>query len=304
MALTLLEASKLTTEPLKKGIIEIFPRSSAVLERLPFFNVDGMAYRYNLEDTLPGIGFRGINQSYDESTGIINPQVESLFIGGGLSNVDRALIKTQGKGNDIRAIHDAMKAKAFALDYTRMFFKGNNATNHNTFDGLERRLTGTQLLDMGSSEGGDTLTLDRLDELIDAVIGSPDVLFMNKTMRRKVNKLMRAAGQANETVTDSFGKQIYAYAGIPIGVIEEDKDGVEILGFVEPDTGTTATTSIYAVKFGAGEYVSGLQNGDMVVEDKGNPAGSVFYITDIEWICGMGIFHPKAAARLRGIKNA
>ena len=26
--------------------------------------------------------------------------------------------------------------------------------------------------------------------------------------------------------------------------------------------------------------------------------------TLIEWICGMGVFHPKAAARLRGIKNA
>jgi hypothetical protein len=291
---------------LKKGVIEIFPRSSAVLERLPFFNVDGMAYKYNLEQTLPGIGFRGINESYTESTGVVNPQVEQLFIGGGFSNVDRALIKTQGKGNDIRATHDAMKAKAFALDYTRKFFKGDNTDDPKVFDGLENRLTGSQLLDMGNSAGGDTLTLAMLDELIDAVTGSPDVLFMNKTLRRKVNALMRAAGQANETVTDSFGRQINAYAGIPIGIIEEDKDGAEILGFDEPDldTGTLTTASIYAVRFGAGEYVSGLQNGDMVVEDKGNPAGSVFYITDIEWICGMGIFHPKAAARLRGIKNA
>jgi hypothetical protein len=42
----------------------------------------------------------------------------------------------------------------------------------------------------------------------------------------------------------------------------------------------------------------------MDVQDKGNPAGSVFYVTDIEWICGMGVFHPKAAARLRGISNS
>ena len=45
-----------------------------------------------------------------------------------------------------------------------------------------------------------TLTLAKLDEMIDQVQGSPDVLFMNKTMRRKINALMRAAGQATETV--------------------------------------------------------------------------------------------------------
>ena len=69
------------------------------------------------------------------------------------------------------------------------------------------------------------LTLAKLDELFDAVQGGADVLFMNKTLRRKVNTLMRAAGQAQETVSDSFGRQIPAYAGTPIAVIEDDKDG-------------------------------------------------------------------------------
>ena len=82
MALTLLEAAKLTQDPLKRGVIEIFPRTSPVLERLPFLSVDGMAYKYNEEKTLPGIGFRNVNESYTESTGVVNPQVEPLFIGG------------------------------------------------------------------------------------------------------------------------------------------------------------------------------------------------------------------------------
>jgi hypothetical protein len=299
--LTLLEAAKLTQDPLKKGVIEIFPQTSPVLERLPFFDVNGLAYKYNMEETLPGIGFRGINESYDESTGVVNPQVEPLFIGGGLSEVDRVLVK--GQGQDIRAIYDAMKAKAFALEYTKKFFKGDNASNPKEFDGLEKRLSGDQVIDADSS-GGYALTLAKLDELIDAVQGGPDVLFMHKILRRKVNALMRAAGQATETVSDAFGRQINAYAGIPIAVIEQDKDGADILGFTEDalDSGTDAT-SIYAVKFGAAQYVSGLQNGAMEVVDKGNPAGSVHYVTDIEWVCSMGVFHPKAAARLRGIKN-
>ena len=304
MSLTLLEAAKLVQNPLKKGVIETFARSSAVLERLPFFNVAGQAYKYNLEQTLPGIGFRGVNESYTESTGIVNPQVEPLFILGGISEFDRALVKTQGSVNNLRSVYDAMKAKAAALEYTKKFFKGDNATDANEFDGLEARLTGAQVIDMGSTSGGDALTLAKLDELIDAVVGGPDVLFMNKVMRRKVNTLMRAAGQATEQISDAFGRPIYAYAGVPVGVIEQDKDGNEILPFTEdnPGGGTAASTSIYAVRLGAAEFVSGIQAGDMDVLDLG--LNKTKFETLVEWICGMGVFHPKAAARLQGITNA
>jgi hypothetical protein len=304
MSITLLEAAKLVQDPLKRGVIEIFPRTSPVLELLPFFPVSGQAYKYNQEETLPGVAFRGINESYTESTGVVNPQVEALFVLGGLSNVDRALVKTQGNVNNLRATYDGMKAKAVALEYTKKFFKGNNSTDPNEFDGLENRLTGEQVLDQGSTSGGDAQTLDKLDELLDAVQGGPGVLFMNKTLRRKVNTLMRAAGQATEVVRDSFGRQIPAYAGVPIAVIEDDKDGNPILPFTEdnPGGGTATSTSVYAVRFGAAEWVSGLQSGSMDVIDQGL-SGTV-YQTLIEWICGLGVFHPKAAARLQGIKNA
>jgi len=298
MSLTLLEAAKLVTDPLKKGVIEIFPRVSPVLERLPFFKVNGQAYKYNQEQTLPGVAFRGINESYTESTGIVNPQVEALYVLGGLSAVDRALVKTQGGINDLRATYDGMKAKAAALEYTKKFFKGDNSTDANEFDGLQNRITGDQLTAMGSASGGDTLTLAQLDVFLDTIQGTPDVLFMNKTLRRKVNALIRAAGQAREMVTDAFGRQIPSYAGIPIAVIEEDKDGNAILGFTEanPGGGSDVGTSIYAVKFGAAEYVSGLQAGTMDVLDLG--LNRTKYETLVEWICGMGVFHPKAAARL------
>jgi hypothetical protein len=303
--LTLLEAAKLVQDPLKRGVIEIFPRVSPVLERLPFFNVNGQAYKYNVEKTLPNIAFRGISESYTESTGVVNPAVEALYIMGGLSKVDRALIKTQGNINNLRAIYDGMKAKAAALTYTDKFFNGDNSSDPNEFDGLKTRLTGDQVINMGSSDGGNPLTLDAVDTLLDAVQGSPDVIFCNKTMRRKISSLVRAAGQAIETVNDYFGRQLSAYAGVPIAVVEENKDGDAILPFTEPDLDNgdqNVTCSIYACRFGLAEYVSGLQAGDMDVLDQG--LVNTHYQTLIEWICGLGVFHPKAAARLRGIKNA
>lgn len=293
--LTLVEAAKLTQNPLKRGIIEIFPRTSPVLERIPFYPVTGMALVYNLEETLGGIAFRGINESYTPDTGVINPQTERLVILGGISQVDRALVKVQSGSpvGSLRAIHDAQKAKAAALKFTKTFFKGDSLTDPKEFDGLEKRLTGAQVLNMA----GD-VTLAMVDKLLDRVQGGADVLFMNKTLRRKINALRRAAGQSTEVVSDVFGRQIDAYAGVPIGIIEDDNEGSAILGFDE----TGSTSSIYAVRFGVAEFVSGLQNGSMDVEDLGLVNG-VFYQTLIEWICGLAVFHPKSAARLKGIEN-
>ena len=279
--LTLTEASKLIQNPLQRGVVETFARTSPVLERLPFMDVNGNAYSYNVEQTLPGIAFRDYNTSYTESTGVINPHTEKLYIMGGISSVDRALVKTQGSVNNIRAIHDNMKAKAAALTFTAKFFNGDNTTAATEFDGLKERLTGSQALTYTGA-----MTLEKVDELIDGVIGGPTALFMSKATRRTVNALRRAAGQATEVVSDSFGRQIDAYAGIPIGVIEEDKDGAAIL----------ADGEIYAIRMGVQEYVSGLQAGGMEVIDLG--LNRTQYETLIEWICGIAVFHPKAAARL------
>lgn len=306
MSLTLIEAAKLSQDPLQRGVIEVFPRTSPVLERLPFLGVSSDSYKYNLEESLPDIAFRGIGESYTESTGVINPKTETLSILGGVSDVDRVLVKTQGSVNNLRAIHDGLKAKAAALKFTKTFFKGDNESTPREFDGLQIRLTGTQLIGAGSSSGGDALTLDKLDELIDAVNGGPDVLFMNKTMRRKVSDLVRSAGQATEVVSDAFGRQLSGYAGVPIATIEDDEDGNAILGFTEdcPGGGSSVGTSIYAIRFGVSEYVCGLQCGSLDVIDQGLYSGGVAYRTLIEWICGMAVFHPKSAARLYGIKNA
>ena len=307
MSLTLIEAAKLAQTPLQAGVIETIAKNSGVLERLPFLPVSSNAYTYNRESVLPGVAFRAVGESYTESTGVINPVTERLAILGGFSDYDRALVKTQGSVNDLRAVHDAMKAKSESLKFTATFFNGDSIANTKSFDGLKARLTGDQVISMGSTDGGDALTLTKLDEMIDAVVGGPDAIFLNKRLRRKVSDLVRAANQSTEVVSDAFGRQLTAYAGIPLVVIEGDETGTEILGFSEPDLDNgdkSVTASIYAVKFGAGEFVSGLQCGELDVLDMGLYGGGVAYRTLIEWITGMACFHPRAAARLRGIKNA
>lgn len=301
--LTLIEAAKLNQSTLASGIVEIFARNNPILERMPFVDISGNAYKYNREGTLPGIAFRGINESYTESTGVINPQTENLTICGGDSDFDVALIKMGAGSNDLRAAHDALKSKALTLDWLKTFFDGNSQTEPREFDGVNLRLSNTtQEIEAGAT-GGANLTLAKLDELIDAIDGSPDILVMNKTLRRKINALMRAAGQASETVSDTFGRQIPAYAGVPIGIVEEDSSGDAILGFDEDDgDGNDDTASIYAARFGL-DGLHGIQTEPLDARDLGEVDTKPVYRTRIEWYSAMVVKHPKAIARLRWINN-
>ena len=197
--------------------------------------------------------------------------------------------------NDLRAIHDSMMAKAAALDFTKAFFKGDVSTDPKSFDGLQKRLTGPQVIDADLDVAIVGDLAGAVNRLMDQVAGTPDMLFMNKATRRALNASMRAQGQAIETIADVVGRQIPAYVGIPIGVIEEDASEQPILGFDEAND----TTSIYAVRFGVKEWVSGLQAGSMEVIDNG--LVDIWYKTLVEWICSFTIFHPKAAARLKNV---
>ena len=303
MALTLIEAAKLSTDMLQKGVIETFAQTSAVLERLPFADVEGNAFRYDTEEVLPGIAFRGVNEGFTESTGVVNPKVETLVIGGGDSDVDRFIVRTRSNVNDVRAVHDRLKVKALSLSITKTFFDGDSQANPKEFDGLNRRLgTGSQVLAV--SAGGGAVTEDLLTQLIDLVDGGPDVLFMGRAMRRSVEKVARANTQISYGL-DGFGRRVMQYAGIPIGIIEVDNLGAEILPFDEdPGDGVSDTGSIYAARFGEGEACWGIQNGGISVRDLGELDTKPVFRTRIEWFLALVVGHPRCAARLRSITAA
>lgn len=307
MALTLVEAAKGEQNPLRRGIIQIFAKSSPVLQRIPLQNIAGNAYTYSKEAALPGVAFRGVNEAYVPSTGVINPETESLRIAGGEIDVDVFDVKTRPANSvgELRAIQTSMKVRAMGAYFTKMFFKGDSTVNPRQFDGLQRRITGSQLIDMGATAGGDTLTLAKLDEMLDALDGA-DVLYMNRTLRRKVNALIRAAGQTQEMVTDAFGRQILSYAGVPIATVDTDETGAEVLGFTEanPGGGSAVGTSIYAVKFGADEYTALLQNGAIDARDLGELETKPAFRTRVEWYVSPAVFNGRGVARLWGIKNA
>lgn len=304
MALTILEASKLRRgEELRAAVIETYARNSDILRVLPFENISGNALKYSLEHALPGIGFRGVGEGYTESTGVINPQVEPLVIAGGDIDVDKFILKTMGQ--DQRTTQEMMKVKALAHRWSNAFIKGDSASQSKEFDGLQARLTGTQLLDNGATSGGDVLSISKLDELIDSV-EAPTHLLMSRAMRRIITQAARnpSVGGYITYSKDEFGRQVTMYNDLPILIADGLGDAYQTLAFNEanPGGGSNVGTSIYCLSLGDG-MLSGIQSSDAEVTDIGELEAKPSLRTRVEWYAGIAFFHPRAAARLRGIKS-
>lgn len=309
MALTLVEAAKLMAnggETVRAGVIAMFARSSDLLMRLPFKSIQGNAYAYNREGALPSVAFRGVNEAYTASTGVINPLVEALRIAGGDLDVDTFIVGTGGEG--VRATHEEMKVKALAAELTRVIIKGDSESQPREFDGLQGRLVGTQLVEAGSTNGGDPLSLLILDEAIDlCTTGGEKVILMNKAMRRRLTAAGRATAVSGYITydQDSFGRKVTQYNDIPIITCYADDGGTDPIAFDEVGSGgaTATATSIYVLSLGDG-LVSGLQSGIMDVRDLGELQTDPLWRTRVEWFVGLCVEHGRAAVRLRGISNA
>lgn len=317
MAITLVEAAKLSQNTLQRGVIETFIQSSPILDRIPFLNIEGNAYAYNSEGALPGVEFRAVNGSYTESTGTVVQASESLVILGGDADVDRFIVKTRGNLNDQRAVQTAMKVKAASYKFQDTFFNGDVTVDTNSFDGLKKRLIGAQVIATatnGAAINTDDTTrhafFDKLDELVSLVPGldgSNGAIYANVALRAKILSAGRRIGGVEMVREDLTGKRVLQWNGISILDPGATAAGVNILPQTETQ-GTAAGTvsSIYAVKFGQDEgdgAVTGLTNGGVQVEDLGQLQEKPAYRTRIEFYTGVATFGGKAAARLTGVLN-
>ncbi len=308
MAVNLLESSKIAlgqNKVLEATVMELYAKNSDVMAALPMETIDGNAYSFNREKVLPRSDFRGVNEAYTEGTGEMENVTETLAIAGGDLDVDVFIVNTAGE--DQRAIQEGMKIKSISLKLTKTFIKGSKASDTKSFDGLQVRLTGSNVkIAAGSTASGDALSLVKLDELIDAV-EEPTHLIMNKTMRRRLSAASRSSsvGGYITYAQDAFGRRVTQYNDLPILVVDKDETNTDIMSFDEAaSTGTgTVATSIYCVSF-ADNGVVGLQNGDMDVRDLGEIDSEPVYRTRVEWYITIALKRPLCAARLYGITNA
>lgn len=315
MAVTLAQAAVLSNDQVQRGVIETFILESTVFDRIPFLEIEGNAYAYNLEASLPGVEFRAVNAAYAESTGTFNQLMEKLVILGGDADVDRFIQQTRSNLVDQRASQTRMKVKAAVYKFQDTFINGDVAVDANAFDGAKKRLTGAQVVSagtnglpvLGANDDAKWAFFDKLDELIAAVgAPGPDAIYGNAAILSKIKSAARRLTVFDQT-TDTFGKRISTYNGVPLLDIGTRADGTQIIPMNLVQGTATDASDLYAVKFGGDEgdgAVTGLTNGGIQVDDLGQLDVKPALRTRIEWYVGLAFFGGKAAARLTGVRNA
>jgi hypothetical protein len=306
MGLTLEEASKLSNDMLLQGVVETIIKDSPVLKQLPFIEIVGNVLTYNQEKTLPSIDFYDVDQTWTESTPTFEQKTASLKIMGGDADIDNFLKATRSNIQDLETAVVELKAKALKDKFEETFIYGDSSGGSKEFDGLRKLIdtttAGDQLIAMGSS--GATLTLGKLDELIDAVKGGkPDLLLMSRRSRRKLNALVRATGGMVESDRDQWGNFVQLWDGIPIGVNDWILDSHTLSGGVETGITGGECSTIYAFQMGEGALCGLTSPGHLTVEPIGSLETKDASRTRIKWYCSLALFSSIKAAALIGVQD-
>lgn len=311
MAMTLAEAAVVTQDPRLPAVVGVL-NVSQILNRTPFESIAGRAYSYNSEATLPAAAFRAVNAGYTESTGTFTTATESLAILGGDYVVDRFLEQTStGSVASLVAAQRDMKARSIAAKFADTFINGDTAVDANSFNGLKKRLTGSQVISMGTNGGSmntDAATrsafFDKLDALLAACPGA-DAIYAPSQVIATLRSTYRNATINNWTEDTLTGRpvQVPTWAGVPI--LDAGKKADQTAVIASEAAGTAPTTySLYAVNFAESEYeegVLGLTNGGLQVDPPKQLETKPAWLGRIEFYTGLALIGAQPAARLSGV---
>lgn len=300
MSMTLTEAAKLSNDDILAGVLGVITSESGILARCPFIGINGNGLTYNRLNAAPSADFYDVGDDWDESTPTFTQATAVLKILGGDADIDNFLRTTRSNIQDLDAAVLALKARAVAELWEDTFVNGDDSVDTKSFDGIDVLTAAGQTVTMGVNGG--TLTLDKLDELLDLVRnGKPDALIMARRSRRKIQALARAAGAAPylQVDRDDFGRWVHYYNDVPILV----NDYIAI----DKTVGTSSDCStIHAVRWGE-TGVAGLHAaahpGIVSVEDVGALETKDADRFRVKMYASVACFETTALAKLTGVRD-
>ena len=312
MAITLQEAKVGMADKVDQQIIDMFCRSSYLLDNMVFDNCispgtggSTLAYGY-LQLTLPSTAsVRAIGSEFASAEAKKEKKITNAVVMGGSFQVDRVLQNTSGMMDEL-AFQAEQKVKATANYFHNLVINGD--TDKGEFDGLKKLLTnsGSEYacqVPLRTTEEMDTncnAFLDDLDALLAMTDGRPNMLLMNTFMLLKLRSIARRAGYYDRSV-DGAGRTIETYAGIPLVDMGMHFDG-QMLSDVIPieDTGTTC---IYSVCMGLDGFHGIPPTGTGVITTympDMNAPGAV-KTGEVELVAGIALKNTMKAAVMKGI---
>ena len=327
MAITLAEAKVGMADKVDQQVVDMFRRSSLLLDRLTFDNMispgtggSTLVYGYTQLKTPSTAAVRAINSEYTANEAKREKKTTQAIIMGGSFQVDRVIQNTSGAIDELVFQADE-KIKATSNYFHYLAVNGQAGTGgsgyvNNTFDGLKKLLSGastemTSASDLTTAEALDSnynYFLDELDEFISTLDGMPDMLIMNRKMLSRLRGVARRAGYFSST-RDEFGRVVETYNGIELmdaGQYYNGSATVDVVADVAATSSAAGTTDIYAVKLGLDGFHGVSPQGTGVITsympDLSLP-GAV-KTGEVELVAGVALKNTLKAGVLKGIKIA
>ena len=258
----------------------------------------GNNFVYNRLNTEPSIAFFNVGDSWTESTPDFTQVSIALKILGGDADVDNFIQASRRSVQDIEAAVIQQKAKALARKWSDTFINGDTAVDAKSFDGIDKicsALPGPQTVSMGTN--GATLSLAKLDELIDAVKTRNIALIMSRRSRRTLQGLVRASGAVLESRAGNFLEWVQMYNGVPVFLNDFISDAKTV------GTSTDCST-IYCFSMGeADQGVVGLtaENG-LQIQPIGDLESKDATRHRVKWYSAIATLSTLSLARLIGVR--
>ncbi len=321
MAITLAEAKIGMADKVDQQIVDMFRRSSLLLDNMVFDNVispgtggSTLTYGYIQLKSPSTAAVRTVGGEYTPGEAKKEKKTANAIIMGGAFQMDRVIQNTAGAADEM-AFQAEQKIKATANYFHNLVINGSeDAAGEGyvtgTFDGLKKLLAGTAN-EMTSQVSLKTSTeldenynafLDEMDSFISTLDGTPSMLLMNRAMLVKLRSIARRAGYY-ERSQDDFGRTVETYAGVPMVDMGQYYNGTAIEDVVATEGGKTA---IYAVSLGLDGFHGISPMGDGVIQSYMpdlNTPGAV-KTGEVELVAGVVLKNTLKAAVLKDIAIA
>ena len=311
MAITLQEAKVGMADKVDQQVVDMFRRSSLLLDNMVFDNVispgtggSTLTYGYIQLKSPATAAVRTVGAEYTPGEAKKEKKTTGAVIMGGAFQVDRVLQNTSGAADEL-AFQAEQKIKATANYFHDLVINGD--VEEGNFDGLKKMLAGTanELVSNVSLTSSQELDenynafLDEMDAFIAALDGTPSLLMMNRAMLVKLRAIARRAGYY-ERSQDDFGRTVETYAGIPLMDMGQFYDGSASRDVIETTGGKTA---IYAVSLGLDGFhgISPMGDGVIVSYMPDLNAPGAIKTGEVELVAGVALKNTLKAAVLKDI---
>ena len=311
MAITLQEAKVGMADKVDQQVVDMFRRSSLLLDHMVFDNVispgtggSTLTYGYIQLKSPATAAVRTVGEEFTPGEAKKEKKTTSAVIMGGAFQVDRVLQNTSGAADEL-AFQAEQKIKATANYFHDLVINGS--VENGSFDGLKKLLAGTaneltsqvSLTSSQELDGNYNAFLDEMDAFIAALDGTPSLLLMNRAMLVKLRAIARRAGYY-ERSQDDFGRMVETYAGIPLMDMGQFFDGENVRDVIGTEDGKTA---IYAVSLGLDGFhgISPLGSGVIVSYMPDLNAPGAVKTGEVELVAGVALKNTLKAAVLKDI---